>query len=289
MRLEYNNSCEGSNTIFMRYFEKLIYNTLFIFTLAWISSCKKDITPPQNFDPTVGVVSLIKNEGEIKPGKYVFFQVLQNADAIDTSASFAINVFGKFTDDVSGAIVNAGNIVINNSLTVNGGPDNLYEYKFDQAALPMGKASLGNFINVQIRGSNAVDSLSRKLYIPKPIFLYNLYKSASTISNNKSYNLSWNPDEQNMFGKVLIQVDYHTGSSQTNNFENPGAVKGLVYTVSDNGSFVIPAADLQRFPVSSYISISISRATDNSWPTNRGHIEYIAVTSAFSSPILIQN
>src|SRR5258705_12603687 len=121
----------------MRYFEKLIYNTLFIFALVWISSCKKDITPPENFDPTTGVVSLIKNEGEIKPGKYVFFQVLQNADAIDTSTSFASNVFGKFTDDVSGTIVNAGNIVINNSLTVNGGPDNLYEYKFDPAALPM--------------------------------------------------------------------------------------------------------------------------------------------------------
>ena len=72
----------------MRYFEKLICNTLFIFTLAWISSCKKDITPPQNFDPTVGVVSLIKNEGEIMPAKYVFIQFNQFPDNIDTTYIF---------------------------------------------------------------------------------------------------------------------------------------------------------------------------------------------------------
>ena len=223
------------------------------------------------------------------PGKYVFFQVMQNADAIDTSASFTINIFGKFTNDITGAIVNAGNIIINNSQIITSGPDNLYQYTYDQNTLPQGKASMGNFIDVQVKGSNSVDSLRRKLYIPKPIFLYNLYKSISTISNNKSYNLSWNPDPQNMFGKVLIQVSYYSGISMYNNPGNPKSVKSLLYTVSDNGSFVIPAADLQRFPVSSYISISISRATDNSWPTDRSHIEYIAVSSAFTSPILVQN
>ncbi len=92
-----------------------------------------------------------------------------------------------------------------------------------------------------------------------------------------------------MFGKVLIQLSYYSGLSVTNNPRNPTFVPGLQYTVGDNGSFVIPASDLKRFPASSYISISISRATENSWPTSRGHIEYIAVTSAYSSPILVQN
>ncbi|MEP6927808.1 MAG: hypothetical protein ABI834_09235, partial [Ginsengibacter sp.] len=198
-------------------------------------------------------------------------------------------VFGKFTNDINGATVNGGNIIINNSQTITISPDNLYQYTYDQIMLPLGKAYMGNFIDVQIKGSNSVDSLSRKLYIPKPIFLYNLYKSISTISNNTSYNLSWNPDLQNMFGKVLIQVDYYSGLSINHNPGNPKSVQGLVYTASDDGSFIIPAKDLERFPVSSYISISISRATDNSWPTGRSHIEYIAVTSAYSSPILIQN
>lgn len=272
----------------MRYF-RLIITTLPAFLASWLSSCKKDITPVKNFDPTVGIVSLIKNEGEIMPAKYVFIQFNQFPDNIDTTTSFSINVFGKFTNDTTGMAVNAGNIIINDLLTINSGPDNLYEYKFDQASLPFGKASMGNYIDLKITGSNAADSLRRKLYIPKPVFLNNLYKSISTISNNTSYNLSWNPDPQNMFGKVLIQVSYYSGLSRYRNRDNPVSIENLVYTVSDKGSFVIPAGDLQRFPVSSYISISISRASDDRWPTDHSHVEYIAVASAFSSPILVKD
>jgi hypothetical protein len=149
---------------------------------------------------------------------------------------------------------------------------------------------MGNYIDLQVTGSNAIDSLRRKLYIPKQIFLYNLYKSISTISNNKSYNFSWNPDSQNMFGKVLIQVSYESQLSLYSNPRNPASVPGLSYIASDNGNFVLPAADLKRFPGSSYISIRVSRASDNIWPTTgRSLIEYIAVSSAFTSPILVQN
>lgn len=273
----------------MRYFKILIGIMSFAFIALWITSCQKEITPVQNYDPTVGVVSLIKNDNGFMPGKYVYFLVMQNADAIDTSASFAINVFGKFTDDITGTTVNGGNIIINNSQIITSGSDNLYQYTYDQSSLPRAKLFMGNYIDIRVSGSNAVDSLSRKLYIPKPVFLYNLYKSISTISNNKSYNLAWNPDTQNMFRKVLIQVDYYSGLSLHNNPGNPASVRSLLYTADDDGSFTIPGADLKRFPVSSYISISISRATDNSWPADRSHIEYIAVTSACSSPILVQN
>lgn len=273
----------------MRYLNKLIITTLFVFTALWIISCKKDITPVKNDDPTIGIVSMIKNDNGFMPGKYVYIQVMQSADDMDTSTSFTINVFGKFTNDISGDIVNAGNIIINNSQIIGSGPGNLYQYTYDQNTAPRVRSFIGNFVDVQVKGGNSVDSLRRQLYIPKPIFLPNLYKSIATISNNKSYNLTWNADPQNMFGKVLIEIEYHGGVSIYNNPANPKSVECLVYTVSDNGSFVIPKSDLQRFPVSSYISIHISRATDNSWPTDRSHIEYIAVTSAYSAPILIQN
>jgi hypothetical protein len=273
----------------MGYFKKLFSITLYAFIALWITSCKKDIIPVKNYDPTVGIVSLIKNDNGFMPGKYVFFQVIQLPDAIDTSKSFTINVFGKFTNDITGDVTNAGNIIINNSQIISNGPDNLYQYTFDQIALAQAKASMGKFIDVQVKGSAAVDSLHQKLYIPQPIFLHGLYKSISTISNKTSYNLTWNSDPQNMFGKVLIEIENHSGLSNYDNPANPKSIEGLIYMSGDNGSFVIPAEDLKRFPVSSYISIKISRATDNSWPTGRGHIEYIAVTSAFSAPILVQN
>ena len=92
----------------MRYFEKLIGTTLFAFIALLITSCKKDITPIKNYDPTEGIVSLIKNDNGSMPAKYVFFQFDQFPDHIDTSTSFNINVFGKFTNDTTGAIVNAG-------------------------------------------------------------------------------------------------------------------------------------------------------------------------------------
>jgi hypothetical protein len=273
----------------MRYFNKLIITALFVFTASWITSCKKDITPVKNSDPTIGVVSLIKNDNGFMPAKYVYFQVMQNADDIDTSTSFTINVFGKFTNDMTGDVVNAGNIVINNSQIISSGPGNLYQYTYDQNIVPPVRSFIGNFVDVQVKGSNSVDSLRRRLYIPQPIFLPSLYKGIATISNNKSYNLTWNPDPQNMFGKALVEVEYHGGVSIYNNPGSPKSVEGLLYTVSDNGSFVIPAEDLKRFPVATYISIHISRATDNSWPTDGSHIEYIAVTSAYTAPILIQN
>lgn len=273
----------------MEYFKKLSSITLFAFMALFNASCKKDITPVQNIDPTAGVVSLIKNDNGSMPGKYVFVQFNQFPDNIDTSTSFTINVFGKFTNDTTGATVNAGNIIINNSQIITGGSDNLYRYTYDQGTLPRGKASMGNFIDLQVTGSNSVVPLTKKLYIPKQIFASSLYVTTQTISNNKSYNLVWNTDSQNMFGKVLIQLSYYPGLSLHNNPGNPESVQGLSYIVSDNGSFVIPAADLRRFPVSSYISISISRASDNIWPTDRSHIEYIAVASAFTSPVLVQN
>ncbi|MEP6949448.1 MAG: hypothetical protein ABI863_09245 [Ginsengibacter sp.] len=273
----------------MRYFKKLLSITLYASIVLWITSCKKDITPVKNYDPTVGVVSLIKNDNGFMPGKYVYFQVMQNADDIDTSTSFTINVFGKFANDITGDLVNGGDIIINNSQVISSGPGNLYQYTYDQNTLQQGKSLIGNFIDVQVKGSNSVDSLSRKLYIPRPIFVHSLYKSISTISNNKSYNLTWNRDPQNMFGKVLVEVEYHSGLSIYNNPGNPKSVGELIYTPGDNGSFVIPAADLKRFPVSSYISINISRASDDTWLTDRSHIEYIAVLTANSAPILIQN
>src|SRR4029079_7827102 len=150
---------------------RLIITTLPASLAFWLSACKKDITPVKNFDPTVEIVSLIKNEDEIMPAKYVFVQFNQFPDNVDTTTSFNINVFGKFTNDTTGAVVNAGNIIINDRLSVGSGPNNLYEYKFDQASLPFGKASMGNYIDLEITGSNAADSLRRKLYIPKPVFL----------------------------------------------------------------------------------------------------------------------
>ncbi|MEO8763346.1 MAG: hypothetical protein ABI416_03625 [Ginsengibacter sp.] len=275
----------------MKSFKKLTGTVMCLVIVLWVCSCKKEIaaTPSVKHDPTAGVVSQIKNDDGFMPGKYVFFQVIQQPDAIDTTASFSINVFAKFTDDLTGIPVNAGNIVINNSQTITSGAGNLYQYSYDQNTLLKAKSYLGNYVDIQVKGSNVIDSLTRKLYIPRPVFLNNLYKSIFTISNNKSYHFSWNADPQNMFGKVLIQVDHYPGLPAHDTSINLISVKSLVYTVNDNGNFVIPAADLQRFPVSSYISISISRASDNIWPTDKSQVEFIAVSASTSAPILIKN
>ena len=57
----------------MRYFKKLTSITLSAFIALWITSCKKDITPVKNYDPTVGVVSLIKNDNEFYAREICFF------------------------------------------------------------------------------------------------------------------------------------------------------------------------------------------------------------------------
>jgi hypothetical protein len=123
-----------------------------------------------------------------------------------------------------------------------------------------------------------------------------MYTPQPEIYNNQNRRLTWQPDPNNMFGKVLIQVIYYSSLSQYSNKTNPREVAGLKYIVDDNGRFDIPAFDLARFPVSSYVSINISRAhtytvyaTRGSGAAARTRVEYISVITGHTSPLLVSH
>jgi len=83
---------------------------------------------------------------------------------------------------------------------------------------------------------------------------------------------------------VQIQLSYFKELSQGNIPSLPDAIDDLIYTVTDNGSFIIPTIDLKRFPKGSYVGLSISRAFNKTV----GGIAYIAVTEAHTIPLLIE-
>ncbi len=61
-------------------------------------------------------------------------------------------------------------------------------------------------------------------------------------------------------------------------------ISALSYTVSDNGTFVIPTSDLSRFPPGAYIGISLFRV----WvDKTNSKLTYISFVEGETIPLLV--
>jgi hypothetical protein len=217
----------------------------------------------------------------IQEDDYIAIVTSYTVGTLNRDSSYSIQAFAKISDN--GVPINAGQLSIG-STVINAGPDNLYKYTY---SLPTGKALFGSSVNVQINPLSAPQQrlLGNKIIVvPKEIFPSTMSLPKSNVDRTNNYNLNWAPDPNNQFQKVQIQVSYYKGISQYNAAGMPNSINDLVYTVTDNGSFVIPQADLARYPKGCYIGISISRA----WLDNTsGNIAYVAITEAHTVPLLV--
>jgi hypothetical protein len=208
----------------------------------------------------------------------------------DDGAQF--KTVGKFMLE-SGERANIGPILLGGN-QIQADADNNYKLSYDGANLSNGLNLLGTDVNVDFGDDSGPVSFRRvNVYIPKAIYVNNLNFRNSSINKNQNLPITWNADPNNMFGRVVLQVMYNPGLySTTSSPARSLPIKSLQYTVSDNGSFTIPSADLQRFPVGSFVSIYIGRASVYSNVaysafSARRTVTYIAITESGSFPLKI--
>ena len=220
---------------------------------------------------------------------YVAILSSYTINPINRDNSYETKAFGKILQN--GVPVNSGPLTIGN-VTINAGTNNLYYYKYPLSA---GKALLGTSVTAQINnGTTTVAAQTNNgtstiqatqiMVVPKEIFPSTMSLPKTVVDRATNYSLNWQPDPNNQYGKVQIQISYNRGISQYYNASMPSSITDLVYRVADNGNYTIPQADLARFPRGSYVTISIARAWLDDVSSN---IAYVTITEAHTFPILV--
>lgn len=265
----------------------------FGFLIPFISSCHKiidtNLTPPKE----ITVVESLRNSArslvatpDTSYANYVVLTFSQLANRLNRDSSYSMDAYARFSD-ASGQNINAGPIGINNNITMYPDANNLYNYHF---SLSEGLSLFGTSIpldvtepNPQFRGGLA-NRTQLIMLIPKQIYPLSVNFPASVIDRTATLPVTWAPDPNNQYGKVQIDVTYYSGLSQHNAAGMPNTVAGLSYQVADNGSFTIPAADLNRFPRDSYVGISIARV----WNVRSvNNVSYVAYVQGKTIPLLV--
>lgn len=216
---------------------------------------------------------------------YVVMRLSYEANTLDSlrTSSYKISGFAKFENE-NGQKINRGNIVINGT-SFFPAENNNYEFEFSGKHYEEGKRLFGKKIQIELK-DNEETKKSESAFITVPMELWPPTVQnfpSSVIDRNSNYPLSWTPDPNNEFHQVQIQITYYKGLSQYNDSAMPSEVSSCVYTVNDNGFFVIPSNDLRRFPSGSYVQLSIGRASTN----NTGNVAYLVVAHAQTIPLLV--
>jgi hypothetical protein len=264
--------------------KKILYVLLVITLAVW--SCDKNNKPTPG--PADAVLSVLKGGSPEEEGIYNY--VLINNSQTDvpgaTEPNNEISVLGAFQDG-SGGSTSAGNITVNSrAIGLDGKP--AYEFKYAGTSLAEGKMLIGQNVQLGLTGSPEYAARSRTVYVPANIISYTMYTPSSTIRRSVDYPLRWNPDPSNLNGKMYIQLSYYGVFSRFDDPNLPRTIDPVVYTVPDNGSFSIPAADLQRFPIGGYISIAMARGVEYIDPgTPRTRVHYFTISDYQTIPLKV--
>lgn len=228
-----------------------------------------------------GMISeiLARTQSTTHYDSYVAIVSSNTINPLNRDGSYSIEAFGQIVEN--GVKVNAGDLIIGN-VTINPDNNNYYHYTYP---LSDGKALFGTSVEAEIDDPSATARRTRVImFVPKELYPSTLSLPQSTVDRTADYSLAWEPDANNQFGQVQIQISYNKGLSQYYNSSMSSSIEDLVYRVADNGNYVIPQADLARFPKDSYVSISIARA----WLDNvSSNIAYVAITEAHTPPLLV--
>ena len=268
----------------------LLYNFPLLIILWNAISCSKvplDVKEPNNVKKAY---TMLLSPDSPPIYNYVWVSNTQMASAVDSS--YIIGATAGFSDSVT---KNPKAIL---GLSINGrslNPSNLtytFDYSDTLAYLQEGINFYGNNINIKVTGTTPADTVSKFIYMPKKL----LMKAADVPSGNFiiSHNmvLQWTPDPLCTWGNIGIRLDYDGALNQLLNGANfSGNDVSISYTVPDNGTYTISAADLQRFQVRSTITITFARGTVNSavLPVSKMRVFYFATSSVQSTDITLRS
>jgi hypothetical protein len=264
-----------------------------IVTFYFLTSCQKTIDTNQTAPNEITIAEKIRNgidansrafvADESGYSNYFYIKFSQLANKINRDSSYDIEAYANFNH------TDIGPVSINNNIDMLPDENNLYHYRFP---LNAGLALMGTSLPVDAAEPiNPNDTINASrvrqrtiMVVPTQIYPLSVSFPASVIDRMAVLPLTWSPDPNNQFGKVQIDVIYNSAISQHNATGMPNSVAKLSYQVTDNGSFSIPASDLNRFPRDSYVSISIVRV----WSvTSANNVVYVAFVEGRTVPLLV--
>lgn len=264
---------------------KHITKKYFIFFLFFIAACQKGQYDPNELNGLGDPFDFI-GDSTIQIKNYVIIHLSQVANYMDLPNSYEISTLAKFTND--SVPVSAGTVYIN-SRAIPSDSSLTYKYSYTGTTYGEGKALGGSSTTVRITGSN--DFPNDTAVIDAPAIIYPDNTSSlvppSRIYKGADYVLHWNPDANNQFHKVGIQVTFYPHLYHYGDDTGPDALASLNYEVTDNGTFSIPQADLSNFPDGAYVGITIGRASLKNRSRNRRKITYIFAVTAKTIPLMI--
>jgi hypothetical protein len=265
---------------------KKLFSVLLLITVA-VWSCNKKNKPAPG--PEDAVLSVLKGGSPEEEGIYNYVLINNSQTDVPGASEPAnqVSVLGAFTD-AGGRAVSAGDITIN-SRSVGLGGKSAYEFNYTGGDLPEGKALIGQNVDLGLTGSSEYAARRRTVYVPANIISYTLWTPSATIRRSADYPLKWYPDPNNLNGKMYIQLSYYGVYSRFDDPTLPRAIDPKVYTVNDNGSFTIPAADLQRFPIGGYITIALARGVEYIDPSTmtRTRVHYFTISDYQTKPLKV--
>ena len=253
---------------------------IFLFGVGTVLSCHKEEVSPSNGWDWFGT-----HDNSVY--NYVLISANQVTNKADTN-DYQISVEGAFIDSTTNRLSGVSDLTVNDRNIIQGS-DSTYNFGYNNSPyFQEGLSLFGTNVDIRIKGNSPQDTVSRSVYLPKKIVrLINDFPDQIDLSNPLL--LRWVADELNPWRKVVIQVYYYPNYSQGNDPSLPKSIKPLQYNASDNGSFTVPLADLQRFPVNSVIGISIARGSQSSavLPLSMKRVYLFSSSSASTTPLKV--
>ena len=218
---------------------------------------------------------------------YVLLSANQVTDKSDTD-SYQISVSAAFIDSNTNTLHAIGNLSVENR-TITRNVDNSYSYGYGNPSdLQEAMSLFGRNVMIQVNGESPGDTVTATVYLPKKIVKL-ISDFPDSVASAKDVTLSWEPDNQYIWGQVVLQVYYYPSLSRARDPGLPQNIKPLNFTVPDNGNYILHATDLNHFPANAYIGISIARGSQNlaSLPLSKRRIYFFSSSSASTLPLLV--
>jgi|SRR5579863_678554 len=252
---------------------------LLLFGAGFLISCHKDASNPVNEWTWFGTQnSAVYN--------YVLINASQVLSKTD-SQELHIGVSAAFIDSNNNKITYVRTLSVNDQI-IQPGQDSLYSYNYSSDEMTKSSQLFGTRILVAIRGMDEADTVSSSVYLPKQLSP-SLEDYPDTVSMSRGLQLQWQPDSDNTWGNVLVQLFYYSALSRKADSTMPDGISTVNITVPDNGRYYLSESELNVFPKNAYIGITIARGTQNEaiLPLSRKRVFYFSSASVSTPPVRI--
>jgi hypothetical protein len=249
---------------------------LLLISAGCLISCHKEASNPVNNWPWFGTLN-----------SAVYNYVLINANQVlskSDSEELHVGVSAAFIDSNNHQVTAVRALSVNN-LVIEPGQDSTYNYNYGSADINKG-GLFGTQVLVTIRGTYDADTVSCSIYLPKQLSgLTTEYPDTLSISHGLQ--LNWSPDQENLWGNVVIQLFYYNALSRKGDSTLPENITTVNLTVPDDGNYFLSKTDLSAFPNKAYIGITIARGTQNEaiLPLSRKRVYYFTSSSVSTPPV----